>query len=380
MRFFESDYIPRRLDLLSILKSKSCFLFGPRQTGKSSMIRATIGDHPFYSLLDSQTYLMLSQNLKWIEQTLRPDTTIVVIDEIQKLPELLDEIHLMIEKYNVRFLMTGSSTRSLRRGGVNLLGGRARSRTLHPLTYSELGTHFDLLRALSRGLIPSIYFSDSPQEDLAAYCGDYLKEEISSEALVRNIPSFSRFLEVAALCNGQIINYTNISNDARVPQSTVQNYFQILIDTLIGFEVPAWKKTIKRKPIQTSKFYFFDVGVARYLQHQHTLAVKSPEFGSALEHYIAHEIKSWVDLSGTGTLHYWRTTSGYEVDFIVNESIAIEVKAKDTISSKDLKGLLALKEESNLDDYIVVSLETVAREVDGVRILPWQVFLSEVLK
>lgn len=371
-------YTARRLELEPILQSKSCFLFGPRQTGKSFLIRQTLGEYPYYSLLDSTTFLNLSQNPKWIEQSLTPDTQIVIIDEIQKFPQLLDEVHLMIETYGIRFLMTGSSARKLRQGGVNLLGGRARSRTLHPFSYAELGTQFDLIRALTYGLIPSIYFSDSPLEDLQSYCGDYLKEEISSEATVRNIPSFSRFLEVAALCNGQIINYTNISNDARVPQSTVQDYFQILKDTLIAYEIPAWKKTIKRKPIHTSKFYFFDVGIARFLQHRQTLLPRSPEFGAAFEHYIAHELKTWVDLSGVGALHYWRSTSGFEVDFIVNETLAVEVKAKDSVSEQDLKGLRALREEGGLTDFVVVCLETQARVVDGIRILPWAVFLREL--
>jgi predicted AAA+ superfamily ATPase len=373
------NYVSRTLSLESILDSKSCFLFGPRQTGKSALIRNTLAQYPFYNLLDSDTFLTLSQNPKWIEQSLTPDTQIIIIDEIQKLPQLLDEVHLMIEKYGIRFLMTGSSARKLRQGGVNLLGGRARSRTLHPLSYREIGSTFNLEQALAYGLIPSIYFSDSPIEDLHSYCGDYLREEISSEATVRNIPSFSRFLEVAALCNGQLINYTNISNDARVPQSTVQDYFQILKDTLIAFEVPAWKKTVKRKPIQTSKFYFFDVGVARHLQHRTTLAPKSPEFGAAFEHYFAHELKLWVDLSGIGTLHYWRSTSGFEVDFIVNETIAIEVKAKGHVSDQDLKGLRALREEGGgITEFVVVCLEHQARIVDGIRVLPWDLFLGEL--
>jgi uncharacterized protein len=266
----------------------------------------------------------------------------------------------------------------LRRGGVNLLGGRARSKHLHPLTFAELKNHFNLNKALDRGLIPSIYFSNSHEEDLKAYANTYLKEEIAAEGLTRNIPAFSRFLQVAALCNGLLINYTNISNDAQVPSSTVQEYFHILRDTLIGFDVPAWKKSLKRKPITTSKFYFFDVGVVRYLQNRSGLKRGSPEFGDAFETYMAHELKSYLDYSGAGELCYWRSKSGCEVDFVINNTIAIETKAKRNISSRDMRGIIALKEEKKLSQYIVVSMEERPRVVSGIHILPWEDFLEKL--
>ena len=379
----DPNYIPRSLDLQKLLKSKSYFLLGARQTGKSSLIHNQLPNCIIYNLLDSKVFLDLSQNPKLIEQELvaRQDKTtpIIVIDEIQKLPSLLNEAHLIIEQYKVHFLLTGSSARKLRLGGVNLLGGRARSRHLHPFTYTELGNKFDLKKALDIGLLPSIYFSDEPYEDLKAYAGDYLKEEIASEAIVRNISAFSRFLQVAALCNSQIINYTKIGNDAQVPKSTVQEYFQILFDTLIAFEVPAWKQSTKRKPVSTSKFYFFDIGIARFLQNQEHLKLKSPEAGHAFESYIAHELQSYRDYHGlTSSLCHWRTTNDIEVDFIFDNRIAIEVKLKETISERDLKGIKALKEEGTLERFLVVCLCSVKRIVDGIEIIPWQSLTSHL--
>ncbi len=373
-------YIQRKIDILPILEKKSLFLFGPRQTGKTSLIKNTLPGIRVYDLLDSDIYLTLSREPKRLEEELRPGERIIVIDEIQRLPFLLNEVHRLIETYGVHFLLTGSSARKLRRGGINLLGGRARSRYMHPFVFAELKEEFELIKALNRGLIPSIYFSDAPEEDLKAYATDYLREEIAAEGLVRNIPAFSRFLQVAALCNGLMINYSNISRDAQVPSSTVQEYFQILRDTLVGFDVPAWKKSLKRKPITTSKFYFFDVGVVRYLQNRSSINKGSPEFGDAFETYIAHELKTYLDYTNSGELYYWRSKSGYEVDFIINDVTAIEVKAKHNVSLKDLRGLLALREENKLAHYIVVSLETRPRVVNGVHILPWKDFLVELWK
>jgi len=373
-------YLKRLLDLTKTLQHKSCFLFGPRQTGKTSLIRETLGQYRSYTLLDSQDYLKLSQNPKLLEQERQDQEEIVIIDEIQRLPNLLNEVHLLIEKYNLRFLLTGSSARKLRRGGVNILGGRARSKTLHPFSYSELGGQFKLLHALKYGLLPSIYFSDSPLEDLRAYTGDYLKEEIASEALVRNISAFSRFLQIAALCNGQILNYAKISSDAQVPATTVQEYFQILRDTLLAFDLPAWKQSLKRKPITTSKFYFFDGGIARFLQHQTDLNEKTPEFGFAFEHFIMHELKTYVDYHQNQELHYWRSASGYEVDFIFDNRVAIEVKAKDWVTERDLRGIKALKEEGLLQQYCVVTMEKRPREIDGIFLYPWEPFLKKLWK
>ncbi len=371
------EYIPRILDISELLSHKSYFLFGPRQTGKTSLVDHVFKNCKIYNLLNSDIYLSLNQRPARLREELSKNDKIVIIDEIQKLPALLDEVHLLIEKFSINFLLTGSSARKLSRGGVNLLGGRARSQALHPFVLKEL-KDFDLLRALNYGLIPSIYFSDSPEEDLKAYAGSYLREEIAAEGLTRNVPAFSRFLEVAALCNGTLINYTQIANDAQVPKSTVQEYFKILQDTLIAEEVPAWKKTVKRKPILTSKFYFFDVGVVRHLQHRSGLKEKSPEFGEAFETYIFHELKTYIDYESRGTLHYWHSKSNFEADFILNSVSAIEVKGKNTIGHRDLKGLQALQEEALLKNYIVVCLEDRPRTIDNIQILPWKMFLERL--
>lgn len=245
-------YIKRNLNILKVLEKKSCFLFGPRQTGKSSLIKHCLSSYPVYNLLDQKAFLDLSQDPRRLGQEIQGPNALIIIDEIQKLPSLLDQVHLLIEEEGARFLLTGSSARKLRQGGVNLLGGRARSRHLHPLSISELRKQFDLRKALNFGLLPSIYFSEAPNEDLRSYVGDYLQLEIAAEGLTRNIAAFSRFLEVAAQCNGQIINYTEIANDAQVPRTTIYEYFQILKDTLIAWELPSWTKPKKRKPIATT--------------------------------------------------------------------------------------------------------------------------------
>jgi predicted AAA+ superfamily ATPase len=371
-------YINRALDIKKLLEKKSYFLLGPRQTGKSSLIRHDMPDVKVYNLLDSSTYLALSQNHGKISQELSADDKIIVIDEIQRLPELLNEVHLLIEEKGVHFLLTGSSARKLRRGGINLLGGRARTRYFHPLTYYELGGLFDLDKALNRGLLPSIYFSDDPQADLAAYAGSYLQEEIIAEGATRNAPAFSRFLKIAALCNGTIINFTNVANDAQIARTTVYEYFDILKDTLIIYELPAWKKTTKRKPLASSKYYFFDIAVAGYLQSRKQRTAGTSEYGEAFETWIVHELMTYRDYKADMELNYWRSSSGYEVDIIINDHTAVEIKAKENISLSDIKSLRALCEEKKLKQYICVSLEKTIRRVDSITIMPWEEFLKEL--
>ena len=234
-----NPYIERLVDLSVLLDQKSHFLLGPRQTGKTSLIRHTLKNVRVYDLLDPEIFLSLSRAPGRISEELQPQDRIVAIDEIQRLPELLNEVHRLIETRGIRFLLTGSSARKLRRGGINLLGGRARTKYLHPLTYKELNEHFDLFLAIERGTIPSIYFSDEPRADLQAYAGSYLQQEILAEGATRNIPAFSRFLRVAALCNATIVNFTNVANDAQVARTTVYEYFEILKDTLLLYELPA---------------------------------------------------------------------------------------------------------------------------------------------
>ncbi len=375
--------IQRFIKLPNALAKKSIILFGPRQTGKSWLIKNTLQNHQVYNLLHHETFLKLSYSPgrlreEYVGTNHGGDDQLIIIDEIQLLPILLNEVHAMIEEFGVHFLLTGSNARKLRRRGVNLLGGRAHIRTLHPLSICELKEQFDLMRAINYGLLPSIYLSNTPEEDLKSYVGIYLKEEIAEEGLTRNIPAFSRFLNVAAMCNGKIINYTNIANDAQVARSTIQNYFDILKDTLIAYELPAWRKSQKRKPISTSKFYFFDPGVVRILQNRSLIKAGSPEFGETLETYIFHELKTYADYVGIEGLHYWRSTSGFEVDFILADEIAIEVKASRNVAEQDLKNLRALREEQGLKKYLLVCCEKKRRVVDNIHILPWHDFLLEL--
>ncbi|MCC6623157.1 MAG: ATP-binding protein [Deltaproteobacteria bacterium] len=370
-------YLPRMLDLRAALSKKSLFLWGPRQTGKSSLIRHTLRPDHSYDLLSTAAFLTLSREPWRLREEVRTPGALVVIDEVQKLPSLLDEVQFLIEERRARVLLTGSSARKLRRGGVNLLGGRARSRTLHPLVSAELGD-FDLLRVLSYGGLPSIALSDEPRADLESYTTDYLREEIAHEGLTRNIPAFSRFLEVAALCNGQIINHTKVGSDAQVARTTVHEYFAILRDTLIGHDLPAWGVARRRKPTATAKFYLFDIGVARYLQGRPRLDERSPDFGAAFEAWLFHELRAYNDYRGDGSLAFWRTSTGIEVDFILDEAIAIEVKAARRITRSDLKGLVALGEEAALRRRILVCLEERPRTIEGIDVLPYRDFLREL--
>jgi len=295
--------IPRTLSLPALVARKSHFLFGPRQTGKTFLVRQSLPDARYYDLLESSVYLALSRNPGLLAQEMAADPKKpVVIDEIQRLPELLNEVHRLIED-GARFVLAGSSARKLRRGGVNLLGGRARVLSLHPLTSHELGECFDLDTALTRGTLPAIYFSDDPRADLDAYTGLYLQQEVAAEGATRNVPAFSRFLRAAALCNATIVNFTNVANDAQVARTTVHEYFQILQDTLVVHELPAWRRSLERKPIASSKYYFFDVGVAGALQERE-VRPGTREYGEALETWLLHELVSWRDYVSGETLAY----------------------------------------------------------------------------
>ena len=367
----------RIVNLPQLLEKKSQFLFGPRQTGKSWLIQQQLESAYIIDLLESESFLRFQrapQELRTLEFS---ESGLVVVDEIQRVPGLLDEIHLLIERRGLRFLLTGSSARKLRRGGVNLLGGRARTFDLFPLVSEELGSDFNLLKALSHGTIPSHYLSDDVEADLKSYVANYLELEIAAEGATRNIPAFSRFLEVAGLSNTQIINYAKIANDAQIAPSTVQEYFQVLRDTLIGRDLPAWKESKKRKASKTSKFYFFDVGIARTLQGRPALKRNSAEFGEVLESYLFHELSAYSSYFRTKPLRYWRSNRGDEVDFLLNESIAIEVKSSSTVAARDLKGLLALREESVFSRYLVVCQEPRQRRVfDNIEIWPVEEFLA----
>jgi predicted AAA+ superfamily ATPase len=373
----EPLYIQRIVDLPELLKKKSYFLFGPRQTGKTFLIHHTLRDVRIYDLLDSTVYLSLSQHPGRLAQELTSQDKIVVIDEIQRLPVLLNEVHRIIEERRILFLLTGSSARKLRRGGINLLGGRARTQYLHPLTYRELGTGFDLTRAVERGLLPSIYLSDDPRADLEAYVGSYLQQEITAEGATRNVPAFSRFLKVASLCNSRIVNFTNVANDAQVARTTVYEYFEILKDTLVLHEVPAWKKSMKRKPLASSKYYLFDVGVVAALQGREFRS-GTPEFGEAFETVIFQELIAYRDYVSGESISHWKAKSGFEVDFIIGDHTGVEIKAGRNVSNQDLKPLRALAEEHALKRYLCVCQEERPRRVDKISVIPYKHFLDSL--
>jgi len=367
--------VPRLVDLRALLARRSYFLFGPRQTGKTFWIRHSLKDARVYDLLDSAVYLSLSRNPARLAQELTEKDRGVVIDEIQRLPGLLNEVHRLMEERGIRFLLTGSSARKLRSGGVNLLGGRARTAYLHPFCRKELGRHFRLETALGSGLIPPIYFSDEPRADLEAYAGTYLQQEVIAEGATRNAPAFSRFLRVAAFSNGAMVNFSNIANDAQVPRTTVYEYFEILKDTLVIRELPAWRKTKKRRPLATSKYYFFDVGVVAALQGRE-FRPGTPEYGEALETYLMHELVCYRDYVSGEPLAWWRSASGFEVDFILGDHTAVELKAKANVSASDLKPLRALAEEQLLKRLLFVCFEPRPRKIEGISVLPLSHFLD----
>ena len=370
----------RALDLREIIKHKSLFLFGPRQTGKSTLVRQSFPDAAYYDLLEADTFRELSARPEYLRQTLSPQQSLVIVDEVQKLPGLLNEIQLMIDRNkDIRFILTGSSARKLKRGAANLLGGRAWMCRLHPLVSAEIGEP-RLLDRLNRGSLPAVIDSDRYQEDLKAYVGTYLREEIQAEALTRSIENFSRFLEIAGLTSGEQINFTAVASDAGVPPRTVREHYQILEDTLVGHQLPAYQKTSKRKPVATAKFFLFDVGVANTLKRTPAVEERSEAYGRALEHLIFLELRSYLDYHRLDhDLTYWRSRSQFEVDFLVGDQIGIEVKFKVRVSSRDYKGLHALSEEVPLKRKIVICGEKLPRrDDDGTEIMPPTLFLNDL--
>jgi predicted AAA+ superfamily ATPase len=302
----------------------------------------------------------------------------IIIDEVQKLPLLLDEVQYLIDSFSFQFILTGSSARKLKRGGANLLAGRARTHFLFPLVTKEI-PDFDLDRALNYGTLPSIYLSDEPWQDLSAYCGTYLQEEIQSEGAVRRIENFSRFLETAALTNGELVNFENVARDCAVPPRTVREYFFILEDTLVGTMLRPFRKTKKRKSVSSAKFYFFDVGVGNVLGKRRHVVPKSESYGKVLEHFIFTELRAYLSyMNDERELSFFRTTSGQEVDFIIGDEVALEVKASDNITHRDLRALNLLHDDIPLRQKVVVSTERVPRRVGGVDILPVSTFLNRL--
>lgn len=368
---------PRALDLPTLLKKNSFFLFGPRATGKSTLIRTQLPSALIFDLLDLDVFGRLLRQPKLVGQLAAQYDT-VVIDEVQKLPVLLDEVQrLMEEKPNLRFLLTGSSARKLKRGGANLLGGRAWMMHFFPLIAREIPS-FSLLTYLNTGGLPRIYNTEDPAASLEAYVNLYLREEILAEGLTRNLSGFARFLDIIGLTSGEELNFEAIASDSGNQARTVQNYVQVLEDTLLGFQVPPFLATRKRKAITRSKFYLFDVGIANFLAKRFDIRLQSDAFGRAFEHFLACELQAAIHYQRKRLdLSYWRSTSGFEVDFVLGNQLAIEVKSTQSAQDKHLKGLRALKEDGKVARYMLVSLDPMERTTnDGIILCPYNVFLN----
>lgn len=369
----------RALDLNTALDEKSHFLFGPRATGKSSLVKEQLHNAQIFDLLDSDIYDRFLRRPKSLSEEI--DNDLVVIDEIQKLPRLLDEVHRLIETKKIKFLLTGSNARKLKNGGANLLAGRARSLQMHPLTKKEI-TDFDLIKYLTIGGLPLVYQSKKPQLELKEYVQTYLKEEVQAEALVRKIDHFARFLDTFGALSGGELNYQRIADDAGVPARTVTSYVELLKDTLVAFELTPFTKTVKRKAVSKSKIYMFDVGVANFMKGIETLSPQSEAFGDAFEHFCLQEMRAAISYKNKLlSMNYWRSTSGdFEVDCILGKEMAIEIKSSERFQEKYLKGLKAFKEEGLVKRHILISRDPVKRIVDGIEIMPFDQLFKELWK
>lgn len=363
---------------LNLPKGKSAFLWGPRKTGKTYWIRHHLPQATVIDLLKTDIFADFSSRPALLRERYSDHKNLIVIDEIQKIPSLLDEVHWLIENKGISFVLTGSSARKLKHGHANLLGGRAWRKTMCPLSYSEV-EGFDLERAMTSGLLPPHFLSPQPLEDLRAYVADYLKEEIAAEALTQNIPTFSEFLRVAAISSSELVNYVNIARETGISQNNVRAYFSILEDTLLGYRLPPWKKSLNRRMILTEKFYLFDVGVSNYLARRQP-KIGSQEFGKSFEHFMLMELYAYKAYRQPEMpLAYWRTSTGYEVDFIAGDKeLAIEVKASRRVHEGDIRPLKALLEDGPVRTVCIVCLEDEPRKMSGIEILPWKIFLEKL--
>lgn len=379
-----------RLLKMDLPPHQSAFLWGARKTGKSTYLAEHFPHSIKYDLLktDELARLLAAPHLlreELLAMSPRELAYPVVIDEVQKVPELLNEIHWLIENKKISFILCGSSARKLKRGAANLLGGRAWRFQFYPLVYPEI-PDFDLLRAFKNGLLPANYLSNYPERMLRSYVGDYLTEEIQAEGLVRNLPAFSRFMDLIGYTNGQMLNYANIARDVGIDAKTIKEYYQILVDTLIGYRVEPFHKKVKRDLIQSiPKFYLFDVGVANYLQKKSIHVLKGDEAGSAFEHYLLTELKAYLGLNEIDApLNYWRSKTGLEVDFVLGSGrIAIETKISTNIDISDLRGLVAFCEDYQPMHALVVCQAPRKRVIatigkTDIIVLPWEDFLKNL--
>lgn len=375
----------KRLQKLAGLGKESCFLWGARQTGKSTLLKQLFPEAMYYDLLLSDEFERLNRQPQTMRQEILAAAgkyqkkPIVIIDEVQKVPALLDEAQWLIVNHGIQFILCGSSARKLKRAEGNLLGGRAVRFELYPFVYKEI-PNFDLMKALNGGLLPRHYLSERPRQLIHAYIGDYLQQEIAAEALTRNIPAFGKFLESAAFSNGEIINYRNIASECGISAPTVKEYFQILEDTLIANFIPSYQKRPKRRVIQSPKFYFFDLGIANFLLKRGEVRYKSELFGRVFEHFIFQELIARSHYSGINySISYWRTASQIEVDFVLGDhEVIIEVKVVDFANTNHCRNLKAFQEEYKVKKSVVVSLDPRPRLLDSVNILPWNIFLDDL--
>ena len=362
---------------LRLNPKRSHLLLGPRRVGKSMFLRSTFPDASYIDLLRSDIFFEYRADPALLRQRFASGAGTVVLDEVQRIPELVSEVHSLIETGRRRFVLCGSSARTLRRRGVTNLAGRLSTARMFPLSWVEL-PEFDLEARLQYGCLPPVIYSDEPATDLRDYCGEYLREEIQAEGIVRNLPAFTRFLEQAALANGQLVSYATIARECGVSAKTAQQYFQILDDTLLGFLLPPWTRTVRRRAILTAKFYFFDCGIPNTLLRRR-LSPKTPEFGTAFEQLLVLETLSAMHYDHRiEDMRFWRSASGYEVDLLLNEHTAVEFKSG-RAHAGDTTGLRALGEDVRLKRKWIVTTEREPRRLeDGVEVLPWQTYLERI--
>ena len=370
--------------MTNLSKSETFFLWGPRQAGKTSLLKMVFPDVPWIDLLKTEEFRRYTEYPERLREEIAADKDVsfIVIDEVQKVPELLNEVHWLIENRQIHFALCGSSARKVKRGHANLLGGRAVRHELRGLVSTEIGSHLDLNRLLNNGYLPRHYLSNSPKRLLNAYVADYLKEEIAAEGLVRQLPAFSHFLNIAALSDTEFVNNSNIARECGVSSHTVRSYFEILVDTLQGRWLPAYRKRIKRRLIHASKFYFSDVGVVNFLAKRNHIEQGSTNYGKAFENWLFHELSAYnAYRERFAELSYWRLPSGVEVDFIINDmEVAIEAKATSKITTDHLKGIRNLKaEHPTVKQCIIVCHEQKQRVTsDHILICPAHAFIEKL--
>jgi len=377
-------YVERILNI-DLRPRQSAFLWGPRKTGKSTYLLERFPGSIVYDFLQTDLFLEFSKRPSLLRERLLAKESQslkhpIIVDEVQKVPQILDEVHWLVENKGMRFILCGSSARKLKRGKANLLGGRAWRFEMFPLVSAELG-NLDLLKALNRGLIPIHYFEDSFERSLKSYAQDYLKEEVFAEGLTRNVPAFSRFFDAMAYSHGELTNYSNIARDCGVDSKTVREYYQILVDTLMGRFVEPFKRRQDRQVItKAAKFYLFDVGVVGILTKRKIVEEKGELFGKAFEHFVFMELaahSSYKELDYE--INFWRTKSGLEVDFVLARGeVAIEVKGTGRVDQRDLRSLVAFVEEYSPKKAVVVCNEREERLQGKIRIMPWRYFLKDL--